>query len=659
MLSQQTIDAVNDLELVQVIEKYVPDLKKSGASYKAKSPFTDEKSASFVVSPSKSVWKCFSTGIGGNSAIGFVMKKLQMTYPEAIKELANLFAIPIEFDDSERSKKYQEKQERIKTINEVNGIALQFFTSEENLKLIPLDKRRASNEMYEKFQLGFAPDSWDALLKFMNANGISNDMVQRAGLAGKSDKGKYFDFFRGRIMFPIFTASGKIIGFSGRNIMPEKDGKSIPKILNTPETEAYSKSNSLLGIHIAKTEIQKQNFAVKVEGNFDVTSMHSLGFENTIAPLGTAFTISQIEQIRKYTDQIWFFLDNDKAGKSKLLKDTLACLEQGMKPFIYIPEGEGFDPDDMVQQTPPSEWKSLKSSIVENVQDAVEFLVHGFFENAVKTVEKTNAEAQTAELLATITDAHLRNSYVKKFAKEYGIERKIVEEKIKINIATKAVLNNEEVDGFVLPRHLSNDEIQDFSEYGFYSEIDKNKIGYYFPKGNSFKDFERVSNFIMKPIFQVENKDDSKRIVEIQNPHKKVIMEISNKAFLSLQAFREAVGNHGNFYFRGTAHQHQNLIIKLMAQFPFCSEIRTLGWNKSGNFYAFADGLVRENTFKKIDPFGIVEHNERKFFLPAFSEINKHLDDEDDFYEADRFMRYRHNNSVNVSIWCEIGRAHV
>ena len=654
MLSNSTIDAVNELDLVQVISKYC-ELKKSGASYKAKSPFAEEKSPSFTVSPSKGCWKCFSTGKGGASAVSFVMQKENMTYPEAIKEIASAFNIAIEFDTSERSIKYQEKADRIRTLTEVNQAALEFFTLKENINLIPFDKMRASAEIYEKFALGYAPesDNWNALLSFLKGKGFSEELIIKSGLAKKSDKGKVYDFFRGRIMFPIFTDSGKLIGFSGRNILPEDEKNKIPKILNTPETEAYSKSNSLLGIHLAKYAMREMGFAIKVEGNFDVTSLHNIGLVNTIAPLGTAFSIEQMQLIRKHTDTILLFVDNDKAGKSKILRDTIACLENSLKVYLFIPETEGMDPDDMVKSFNPKEYANLKKSILENKLDAVEFLVKQLYDEAKTTIEKTNAETKTAEILAAITDAQLRNSYIKLFAKEYKLERKIVEEKVKINVAAKAVFNDEEVDGFILPRHLTKDEIEDFSEFGFYKETEPKKIGYYFPKGNSFNVFERVSNFIIKPVFQVENKDDSKRIVEIQNPFKKVIIEITNKALLSLASFREAVGNHGNFYFKGTAYQHQQLYIKLMAQFPFCKEIRTLGWNKEGNFFAFADGIIKDNQFKKIDPFGIVEYNEKKYFLPVFSEINKNLDDDDDFYEADRFLRFRPNHNININIWCK------
>lgn len=654
MLRNSTIDAVNELDLIQVISKYC-ELKKSGASYKGKSPFTEEKSPSFTVSPAKGCWKCFSTGKGGASAISFVMQKENMTFPEAVKEIASSFGIPIEFDSSDRSIQYQEKAERIKTLTEVNQAALEFFTQKENLDLIPADKMRAKQEIYEKFALGYAPESenWNALLNYLKGKGFSEDLVIKSGLAKKSDKGKVYDFFRGRIMFPIFTDSGKLIGFSGRNILPEGDKIKIPKILNSPETEAYSKSNSLLGIHLAKHHMREMGYAIKVEGNFDVTSLHAIGLTNTIAPLGTAFTNEQMNMIRKHTDTVMLFVDNDKAGKSKILRDTINCLENSLKVYLYIPKEEGMDPDDLVKSVNPKDYENLKNSIIDEKLDAVEYIVKQLYDEAKSTIEKTTAEIKTAEILAAITDAQLRNSYVKLFAKEYKLERRTVEEKVKVNLAAKSVLNDEEVDGFVLPRHLSKDEIQDFSEFGFYKEIDPKKIGYYFPKGNSHKDFERVCNFIIKPVFQVENKDDSKRIVEIQNPHKKIIIEITNKALLSLPAFREAVGNHGNFYFRGNAYQHQALYIKLMAQFPFCKEIKTLGWNKEGNFFAFADGIIRDNQFKKIDLFGIVEHNDKKYFLPAFSEINKNIDDDDDFYEADRFLRYRPNHDIDMNIWCK------
>lgn len=651
MLSKSTIDAVNDLDLVQVIAKFVPDLKKAGASYKAKSPFTEEKSPSFTVSPSKGCWKCFSTGKGGANAISFVMQKFNMTYPEAVKELASTFGIAVEFDDSARSKEYQEKAEKIKTLTEVNQAALEFFTSEENLRLIPVDKMRAKPETYEKFALGFAPDSWDALLKHLKAEGFSEELIIQAGLAKKNEKGKVFDFFRGRIMFPIFTDSNKLIGFSGRNILEAPAGKTIPKILNTAETEAYSKGNSLLGIHLAKQSMREMGFAVKVEGNFDVTSLHEIGLTNTVAPLGTAFTVDQMDLIRKYCDTLMLFVDNDKAGLNSIKKDTIACLENSLKVYLFIPEAQGMDPDDLVKSYQPSEFKALKSQILESKMDAVEYLVQQIYSEAKTTIEKNNAEIQAAEILAVIPDAQLRNSYVKLFAKEYKLDRKTVEEKVKVNLAQKAAQNQDEVDGFVLPRHLSKDEIQDFSEFGFYKEEDPKKIGYYFPRGNSFKDFERVTNFIIKPVFQVGSKDDSDRIIEIQNPHKKTIIEIKNKQWLSLQGFREAVANHGNFWFKGSAFQHQNFYIKYMSKFLYCQPLTTLGWQPDNKFYAFADGIAYDKNFKRIDEYGLIEKNGEKYFLPAFSKINTVFKNDQDDYVADRYLKYNFNEEVNYNLW--------
>lgn len=650
MISSLTIDRVNDLDLIAVIEKYTP-LKKSGSTFTGKSPFTDEKTGSFHVSPAKNVWKCFSTGKGGNSAVKFVMEFQKCTYPEAIKELAEKFNIPIEYDSSERSEKYQEKRQKMLAITEVNSLAHEFFTLPENLALIPLDKRRATPEMYEKFSIGFAPNDFQALIHFLRSKGVSEEMMIKSSLAKKSEKGGIYSFFRGRIMFPVFDHSGKLVGFSGRNIIEETEGKSIPKVLNSSETDAYSKSHSLLGIHLAKESMLKMGFAVKVEGNFDLTSVHQIGYTNAIAPLGTAFTTDQMEIIAKFTNKILLIPDNDKAARKYLFSDTQNLLEKGFQVQLFFPPNEGQDPDDFIQSIEPAQHLKLFKNIEENKIDAVEWLAMQLFSKAKDVPSRNMAEDDVSSLIAAIPDVSLRNAYVKSLAKNYKLERADVEKKVKVAVAKKLTDEDEEVDGYVLPRHLSKDELQDFAEFGFYKETDPKRIGYYFPRGNSFRDFDRITNFIIKPIFQVESKDDSKRIVEIQNPFKKVIIEITNKAFHSLQAFKECVGNYGNFYFRGTAFQHQSLIIKLMAHFPFCHEIRTLGWQKSGNFMAFADGIIDENRFKKIDPFGVVEKNDVKYFLPAFSDLNSKLDDEDDYYEADRFFRYRPNPQIDLNKW--------
>jgi DNA primase catalytic core len=643
MLSRETIDAVNELSLEQVISKYV-ELKQQGSSLVGKSPFADEKTGSFHVSRAKNIWKCFSSGKGGNNPISFIMEFQQCTFIEAVKELADQFSIELKYDDSDRAKQYEQKQEKIKEISDINSLALEYFIS--NIPKIPANKLRATAEMYDKFALGYAPEEFQGLVSFLQGKGISVDQMVRASLATIGKENKPFDFFRGRIMFPIYSYTGKIIGFSGRDIIErsEEDAKKTPKVLNSKETDAYQKSQSMLGLFHSKTDISHMGFACLAEGNFDVTSLHSVGLRNTIAPLGTAFTDDQANLIKRLTDTVCIMADNDKAGLKSIEPRAIKLLEKGFKVMLFIPPGADQDPDDLVQST---QWKEddFLNMFNEQKLDAVEWLAASYFNGANSTIEKSQAEKHLTNVLTIIPDAQLRNAYVKTFAREYKIEKASVEKSISIELAAKSV-KPEEPKGYRLPGHLKAEDHDDWNEFGFFQDPQKQSIGYYFP--NASFSFDRVSNFILRPLFQVGAIADSKRIIELENKDKKTIIEVPNKAFSSLQIFEEIVTNEGNFWFNGSKKHFQKLRTKLLAQFPYCQEIRTLGWQNRG-FYAFANGIVDGN-FRKVDSNGICHYGDEKFFLPAFSDLYKNVQEEDDLYEADRHFVFR-PTGITMAEW--------
>lgn len=644
MLSRTTIDQVNDLPLDQVISKYV-ELKGSGRQLTGKSPFTDEKTGSFQVSLSKGCWKCFSTGKGGSSPVKFVMLHKNLEWIEAVKLLAAEHDIPLEYDDSEKAQAYVEKAKTAVQIHDINASAMEYFIS--NIDKIPEDKRRASKEMYERFSIGYAPEDWSGLMNNLLSKGYSVDQLIRAGLVVKStDKDKIFDFFRGRIIFPIFSTSGKVLGFSGRDITTPVEGKSVSKYMNTKDSDVYSKSNTLLGLYQSIHGIREKEYVNVTEGNFNVSSFHSVGMDNIVAHLGSAFTKEQAQILKKYTSSICLCVDNDAAGKKKIEDNTVMLLELGFTVQMFISDIEGQDPDDYVQK---NDWSSgnFVEEFNQKKQDAVEYLAELYFTGATSIVQKSQAESKLTKLLSCVADAQLRNAYILNLSKKYKVVKASVEKSVSTELATR---NNPEADpnqkGPKLPSYLKEEDHSNFKEFGFYSDTIKEKIGYYFP--GSGVGFERISNFIITPMFQIRKQDNSKRIVQIRNAYVTKVIEISNKAFVSPQMFEEIVMNYGNFDFTGSKKQYQRIRSKLLAQFPMCDEITTLGWQTKG-FYAFADGII-DDGFRPIDKNGMCHYNEEKFFLPAFSSIYSDAQEEDDMYEADRFFRFR-PSSITMENW--------
>lgn len=652
MFKQLTLDQVRDLPLEAVIKRYVPDLKQQGPDLKAKSPFTEEKTASFSVSISKNCWKCFSTGKGGGDGISFVMEKQSLQFYEAVREIATDHGIALDYDESPRAKAYAENVKKVFDINQINTDAMDFFIS--NKDKIPKNKLRANAAMFEKFSIGFAPDSWDKLTKYLKSKGYSKDMMFNAGLVQRKENGVY-DFFRGRVMCPVRDITGKIIGFSGHNIVDSKDQSIKPaKYINTKATDAFDKITCLLGVHEARKSIIEHRHAHLVEGNWDLTSMHEVQITNTVARIGGAFGEKNAKLIKRMADTLTIAVDNDKAGLKNILKDTKTALKVGLNVMLFLPE-PGKDPDDMIQK-PKKKWK--KGEFITYYEkesvEAVDYLAQNFFENAKTIFEITAAQDDLTSLLSIIPDAAIRNAYVKSYAKGvYKIERADVERKsgVEKNIDNSATENDTGIDN--LPSYLKQEDFQDLKDFGFYTDEKSESLGYHFYGGSST---ERMSNFIIKPLFQViSGRDDSKRILEIRNKDRKVAIAVPNKAFSSNLYFEELVQNEGNYWFNGSKKQFQKLKVKLLEQFPFCKEIRTLGWQsrKEGSgFYAFADGIIENGVFKKVDINGLVEYDDQKYFLPAFSKIYKDMDSEDDLYESDRYFVYR-ESSITMKMWCE------
>lgn len=648
MISQKTIDAVRELDLVQVISSLGVELKKSGANWMSKSPFTEEKTPSFSVSPSKGFYKCFSSGKGGNNGISFLMEWKNLTYIEAIREIAERNGIIIEMDDSESSKKYIEKQQNVRQISEVNNEALNFF--EQKLSEVSEDKLRYPIELLQQLRIGFAPDSFDALISHLLQLGFSKDQLLKSGIAKQSEKGSIYSFFRNRIIFPIFTPSGVLVGFSGRSIGEEKKGKYI----NTADTEAYSKSESILGISFSKEYLRKEGKAIRVEGNFDFIALYSKGIKNVVAPLGTSFTEDQCKIIRKYASELLIFADTDAAGIKALESNIKTALSADLTVSIYIHKsgpGKKEDPDSIVRS---KDWictdkeNELKELIESEQQDAVEYLADLFFKDAKSIPQKSKAESQLAELIALIPNQKLRNDYIKSLATNYKINKKSVESEVSATLLERAQEEEEQNGGHKLPTYLKREDHEEFREFMFYEDPSPNKIGYYFPYASG-SSFERVTNFLIRPIFQLGSVSDGGRVCEIRNKNKTKVKVLPKDAFNNPSVFENELSVLGDFRFDGAKKHLQRLRAKLYPKFIMHEEITTLGWHRDG-FWAFADGIV-DGSFKRVDKYGSIQYNEKFYFLPAFSAIHDDLPEENDNYASDRKSVYRGESKITAKEW--------
>ena len=345
MISKDTIDKVFEFSRVEEVISDFIALKKSGANYKGLSPFTNEKTPSFVVSPSKQIWKDFSSGKGGN-VIAFLMEHEQFNYPESIRYLANKYNIEI-IETVETSENIEERNER-ESLFIINNFASSYFqeklSEKKEINKYLMD-RGLSSPTIENFNLGYSIDSQNNFYKKANENGYSDEYLKETGLVITSDN-KKIDRFRGRIIFPIKSISGRVLGFGGRII---ESNKKIAKYINSPESKIYNKSKVLYGIYESKQFIVKDDACLLVEGYMDVIQMHEHGIKNVLASSGTSLTKEQIILIKRLTPNIVVLFDGDQAGLSASLRSIDMILEEGLNVKICsFPDGD--DPDSFVRK---------------------------------------------------------------------------------------------------------------------------------------------------------------------------------------------------------------------------------------------------------------------------------------------------------------------
>lgn len=363
MISRKTIDEIfSTARVEEVIGEFI-SLKKSGSNFKGLSPFSNEKTPSFIVSPAKQIWKDFSSGKGG-TVVSFLMEHEQYTYPEALTWLARRYQIEIEEDgeaDPEQLKKTKEKE----TLFLISKKAQDFFRQQlletqegKNIGGAYFREREISKESIDEFGLGYSPEQWDALAQHLLAQGYNFVQLEAAGLV-VGNENRPIDRFRDRVIFPIHSFSGRILGFAGRVL---KSNKKVAKYLNSPETEIYHKSEILYGIYQAKQEIIRKNQCILVEGYTDVISLHQKGVKNVVASSGTALTPEQIRLIKRLTKNIILIYDGDNAGVKATQRSVDLILEQDLDVRIVNLPAE-YDPDSFAKEY---EGEEITNYIEEN-----------------------------------------------------------------------------------------------------------------------------------------------------------------------------------------------------------------------------------------------------------------------------------------------------
>ncbi|XOV95145.1 MAG: DNA primase [Bacteroidota bacterium] len=423
MISPVTIEEVkNKADIVEVVGDFVT-LKRSGSSYKALSPFTNEKTASFYVVPSKGIFKDFSSGKGGD-AITFIREIDGLSYIEAIKFLAQKYGI--EIIEEEQSDEALEAQNKRESLFIVLGFARDYFIdclwNHEEGKSIGLSyfkERSFTEDSVRKFELGYSIEAWDGLLNAAEEKGYSKQLLEEAGLI-ISKEDKTYDRFRNRVIFPIHNLTGKVIAFGARIL---SNDKKQPKYINSPETELYNKSKILYGIFFAKQEIRKKDNCFLVEGYTDVISMHQSGIHNVVSSSGTALTEDQIKLIRRYTENVTIIFDGDQAGIKASIRGIDMLLAGGLNVrAVALPDGE--DPDSYARQLGTTAFAHF---IEKEAQDIIQFKTKLFLDEAQG--DPVRKAAMIKDIVVSITkieDPVKRTVYIKECSNLMDIDEAVL-----------------------------------------------------------------------------------------------------------------------------------------------------------------------------------------------------------------------------------------
>ncbi len=427
MISQETVNRILDAaQIVDVVGDFVT-LKKRGANHMACCPFHNEKTPSFVVSPSKGIYKCFGCGKSG-TAVGFIMEHESLSYVEALKYLARKYHIEVvEKEESAEEIASRQRNESLLLVSEYAGKFFQESLQTQEGQAIGYQyfkSRGLEDETIRKYGLGWAPVSRKALSDAARAAGYKEEFLVETGLSIKYDDGRLVDRFFDRVIFPIHSVSGRVIAFGGRTL---KTDKSVAKYVNSPETEIYVKSRSLYGIWFAKNEMSRQDKCILVEGYLDVLSMHQLGITNVVASSGTSLTVEQIRLIRKFTSNVTIIYDGDGAGIKAALRGIGLVLKEGLNvKVVLLPEGQ--DPDDFARRHTLEE---VQDHIARNEQDFISFktdLLLG--EAGSDPLKRATLINDVADTISLIPDAVKRAVYVQACASKFEIDEQILTDRV-------------------------------------------------------------------------------------------------------------------------------------------------------------------------------------------------------------------------------------
>lgn len=569
MIKQNTIDLVFETARVEEVIGDFVQLKRAGSNMKGLSPFSNEKSPSFMVSPVKQIWKDFSTGKGGNS-VSFLMEHEHFSFPEAIRYLAKKYNIEIEETvSSDEDKAVANEKESMYLVSEfASKYFQQVLWEEEEGKAIGLSyfkERGFTNETIKKFNLGYSPNTWDALTKEALGKAYKLEFLEKTGLTIVGED-KQFDRFKGRVMFPIQSMSGRVLGFGGRILTNDK---KAAKYLNSPESEIYHKSNVLYGIFHAKQSIAKLDNCFLVEGYTDVIQMHQAGIENVVSSSGTALTSNQIRLINRLTKNITVLFDGDAAGLRASIRGIDLILEEGMNVKVCsFPDGD--DPDSFAKKTP---YDELVKYLDENAKDFIQFKASLLMQDAKNDpIKKADLIRDMVISISKIPDRIKREIYIQECSRIMDISEDVLfstlaqmaqkdlseaNKKFKQEQKAFEVVKNEQTETITkidVVTLLEKSILEILLLYGHHEVEFENVFIQFDENGKELETIEKVKQKIYERIYLSLQEDE----IELANP-------IFNTIYIDLVAqFHQNESFDKNHYLNNLVPEHAEIVTDIL-----------------------------------------------------------------------------------------------
>ena len=634
MLTQDCIEKIKDVPVSDIVRHYLPDLKKKGVNWQACCPFHAEKSPSFSVNDVKGIYKCFGCGEGGGG-INFVMKHDRLNFYEACVKIADLAHIELEHEASlteEQQQAYKDRKTAAGAQEDVLNFVIPLYQkmlhdlAPEHPAKLWLTERGLDDDSIAAWNIGWAGDDWNTVSTPLVNKGLY-EAAHKMGIIKRSqDNTSNYDGYKNRIIFPITDKNGRYIGLGGRYIKTSaNDSYAAAKYINPSECDLYSKSNVLFGFAKAAKAIKEAGFAYVTEGYMDVISPARLGIHNVVGTCGTAFTKQQMILLKKITNHLVIWRDNDAAGENSFARALPDLLSEGFK--VDRAKYEGKDPDAWVQSLPfKNNIQCLDKPVAE---DALVYHASKMWQNAGDMYSKASAKTEILKLIVCISNDILRNNYLDSLTKQFGWKANDTKKEFSniVEWQEGQDLDAEFEESIKFPEWMTDDMKDAVLSTGYIAVNRMNKgkpmVGYYSFNQNGKTE---ITNFIINPLFRIEAGQESRYLSEIDNGHRKAVVDMPAKVFPSIEQFQGmCVAAGGAFIIYGAKLQWLRIATDLLHKYKVCIEVSSLGWQEHG-FFAWVDkAYIPDRGEFEYNKWGILEHKEKNFLVPASSEAYKQL----------------------------------